>query len=140
MKVETQGQQLRAKKDERPAPKSRKWTEVPMEVDGIATTGYLAESGHWIYFTPDNEQWYKLNTTTLNLTEVLVLRSVPKATPKSEEEKKEARRLRRIARKEKKAAANPDPDVAAHEAEQVKEKVRHMRRKANVTTDPDGSA
>ena len=133
MRIEVQEQQLRAKKDERPAPKSRKWTEVPMVVDEKEVTGLLAESGHWIYFSPDSEQWYKLNTVTLKLTELLVIKTCPPPSKKTDEEKKEARKARREARQEKKV-------TPAIEDQEKKDKIRHMKRKAAAyVSDPDQS-
>ena len=119
----------RCRKDEQPTPGSRAWKEVPIIFEGNEILGKIAENGHWIYFA-DGDQWFKLNATSLVLTELLVIRKTVRAVM-SDDEKKEKKKLRREARKAKRALLKTeDPGVAAINAQEEKDKLRAMKRKA----------
>jgi hypothetical protein len=119
----------RARKDEQPAPGSRAWKDVPILFEGTELIGKIAENGHWIYFSPDNQQWFKLNATNLLLTELLVIKQTIRPTL-SDEEKKEKRKARRVRRKEKKAAQAAAPDATLATIQEAKDLSRAQKRKA----------
>jgi len=98
--------QTRARKDEEPTPGARQWKDVPILYEGVEVNGKMAEGGHWIYFTPGDGQWYKINATTFVVTELLVItRRVQKIL--SEEERRARRKARRLKREERREKQGP---------------------------------